>query len=221
MTAINVILMQGEAHVITDGAAMSGAVLKHARSKALPIPHLRCAVAARGTTLVGEPVLFQVSTYSSVEEMRDRLPRDLKRQYGLLSRLLPNRYAFDLIVAGVDEAGQEWGFSISSLARPGEPAFSLQEIGYVHASPGYDDDLMQRHVGGLNRRSLRSGRDAVRSAASAMVAHQRSVPKDYGLGKGEKFVGCFAQITSVYGDFIETSVVATWPDKIGETLSGA
>jgi len=63
---------------------------------------------------------------------------------------------------------------------------------------------------------MRSRDGGVTEAAVSIVEHQRLIDKDHGSGKGSKFVGCFAQIVSVHGDFIETSIIARWPDLRGD-----
>lgn len=213
MTGVSVLLGAGEAHIITDGAGtafmnVAGTakrVLAMTFPKVLPVPHLGLALVFRGRVGLQSSVLFRAARARTVEDLREKLPQDLRRAYRLRSRLFPQLYGFDLIAAGVRE-GKEFAFIVSSVQTYGLEPFAALEISNGLCSPKLSDDAL---VDGWQT----SGRDrsrALDAAACRILEDQRS----------SGIVGAFGQITSVTQFGIYTRIIKRWPDAFGEPLGG-
>ncbi|WP_454745159.1 hypothetical protein [Ciceribacter selenitireducens] len=213
MSAINVLLGAGEAHIVTDGAGTTlvnftgtaKRALVMSYPKILPVPHLGLALVFRGRVGLQSAVLFRAARARTVEDLREKLPQELRRSYRMRAKLLPLFYGFDLVVAGVRD-GKEFAFIVSSVPTYGLEPFIPVEIRHGLCSPKLSDDAL---ADGWQT----PGRDRSRSldaAACRILEDQRS----------SGIVGAFGQITSVTQFGIYTRIIKRWPDELGKPLAG-
>lgn len=213
MTAVNVLLGAGEAHIVTDGAgttlvnvagsAKRALVLTY--PKVLPCPHLGLALVFRGRVGLQSSVLFRAARSRTVEDLHDKFPQELRRSYWLRAKLLPLFYGFDLVVAGV-RGGKGFAFIVSSVPTYGLEPFTAVEISNGLCSPKLSDDALADGWQTPGRDRMR----ALDDTASRILEDQRS----------SGIVGAFGQITSVNQFGIYTRIIKRWPDAFGKPLGG-
>lgn len=211
MTAVNVLLGKGEAHVVTDGAGVAMVnvagtakqVLGMTSPKILPVPHLGLALVFRGRGGLQSSVLFRAARSRTVEDLREKFPQDLRRAYRLRARLFPQFYGFDLIAAGVRE-GKEFAFIVSSVPTYGLEPFTARDVPHGLCSPKLSDDALADGW----QTSERDRTRALDAVACRILEDQRS----------SGIVGAFGQITSVTQFGIYTRIIKRWPDEFGKPL---
>jgi hypothetical protein len=209
MSAINVIFHPTLIHVVTDGAAVFRHRLAHLQAKVLPVPHLGVVVSCRGQRPVANRLLFQTSMYRSVADMRSSLPGDLRRSFGVVARLLPSLFRFDLIVAGYD-GGEPFAFLVSNVGHPGTAPYEILEIETTLATPMIDEQILA-DADARSRRDQAGSFENLDAAARAIVDAQRS----------SGVVGGFVQITSVGARGIFTRIVKRYADEVGKALEAS
>lgn len=199
MSALNVIVRNDGAHLITDAAGSMAGRLMALTPKTFIFPHLGVAAGFRGHIGVMRSLSFLFGQYPSREAMVRGLPHDFRRQYRLRRRLLPSVFDFDLGIIGFD--GRPFGWLFSSVDRPGFPSFRLNEA-TSYFSPEAGAEAMMR------ARDLMS--DDVDEAALAVLDGQRHAE--------DVVVGGYAQITSADADGFNTRLLARWPDERGKVV---
>lgn len=197
MSALNVFVLGDEAHIVTDGAVSSFGVLMRLTNKAVALPHLGLVIGLRGRMGMVNRLIFALGKYCSQAAALEGLPLQLRKEFGIATKLFPKFYGFDLGVVGLKD-GKPFARLLSSVERPGQPAFSWLDIHGLWASPPISDEQL-RAIGA----ALPHAFDA---AAITLVDAQRE-SKIVG-------VGSFVQATTVNADGITTRLLKTYPDQL-------
>ncbi|MDF8353218.1 hypothetical protein [Ensifer adhaerens] len=201
MTALNVFVTESAAHIITDGAGCAGTRLLTYAPKTLALPHLSCAAGFRGNLGVIQQLRFQLSLYASYNEMALHLPADLRRRWKWRCRILPRIFNFDLAIAAFHQ-GKPSAFLLSSVERPGAPAFEPLAIEYFWGAPQIEADHLRQYAAAM------SGN--LDGPAFSLLDEQRR--------NGDVVIGGYGQITSIGPRGIDTRLLGRWNDKRGESI---
>lgn len=123
---------------------------------------------------------------------------------------------FDLLMAGWSElrdCGEVYG--LSSIARPGLPAWTLSKCGPVMLSP-CDDAMTERLRPKAARLDL--SRNDPLAVALLIMEEQRSVAGLQGGDEPVHGVGGFAQATTITREGISSRILHRWADPVGVPL---
>ncbi len=213
MTAVNVLLGPNECHIITDGAGTIPKTIEGRRHQVLwikvpkvfSIPHLGLAVVFRGRTALMHSLFYRASRARTVEDLRRTFPIELRRRFGLLAKLLPSVFDFELIFAGVSD-GKPFIFVVATTTRLGWRPFIANEITDSMLSPSLRDESVAQgwELAARGQGSCRRLDDV----ACRILQHQRY----------SGIVGAFGQITTVNQFGIHTRIIKRWPDEYGKSL---
>ena len=201
MTALNVLVTESSAHIITDGAGCAGTRLITYAPKTVALPHLSCAAGFRGNLGVIQQLRFQLGLYASYDDMVLNIAADLRRRWKWRCWLVPNLFHFDLVIAAFHQ-GKASAFMVSSVERPGAPAFEPLAIKYFWGAPQVEADRLRQFVA-----AMEGNLDA---AAFSLLDEQRR--------KGAVVVGGYGQITSAGPRGIETRLLGHWDDRRGKAI---
>ncbi|ATN34119.1 hypothetical protein ACO34A_09905 [Rhizobium sp. ACO-34A] len=201
MSSACVLVGPDQVHLITDGAAMAWGKLVGAASKAVPLPHLDAAIAVRGKLPVAREITAIVSTFPDLPTLLSTIENLLKKRFRW--RLWGLR-DFDLYIACLHE-GAPAGFMISSVDRPGFPAFRLKALGVAHATPEVSPETLRKASDKSDSSTARN----VAIAANMLLAEQRK----------SGIVGVYGQVTSISPRGIVMQIVKRWPDEVGKPIS--
>jgi hypothetical protein len=223
MTAINVLKQKAAVHVMTDGAhyAANGMLVGIA-PKIYPLPHLRAAVATRGSKamhIMGPDALGNCfETYdelklSAVDRMRDIV--------GMLDEIFKATAFgsdFDLIVAGWSESSGPDSYLVCNHARHGQPPWTVVELGAFSLTPS-DASIHAKVFAGFPKDAGADDLDPDLEAVRVLQIQRSALlpcgPDDVPMHT----VGGFAEITTITERSIESRVVHRWPeDRIGERI---
>lgn len=202
MSAIAVLLEKQRAHVISDTAATMGCKLWGHCVKALPVPHMNMVVAVRGNTRSVSTIHRLVAEYDDLDQMLAQAPLRLRAVGGLMAKLWPSRYGFEVIIAGVRE-GKAFAWFLSS--RHG---YVWQNVDGACVCGATDALAIEVAIEGfdIDRRDTRN----LDAAAVRLLDLQRQACAGT--------VGGFGQITTVGQGVITTRIVKRWPDQLGKKL---
>lgn len=221
MSAINIITTPKAVHVISDGACYrSDGTLHGVAQKAHSIAHLRMIVAARGpsilTPLIAESLQHAFTSFDAAVEGMAAVVEDAVETYGTTLAMCSIGADFDLLVAGWSEA-RDCGetYYLSSMDRPGVPAWTVSKCGPVVISP--NDDAMTARLQRQGAALDLNRRDPL-DVALVIMEEQRKVKGHQGGDEEVHGVGAFAQVTSVTRDGIASRILRRWPDAIGMPL---
>lgn len=221
MSAINIFTTPQAVHVVTDGAAyLSDGMMMAVVQKAHPIAHLRMVLAARGpsilTPLLAEAVQQAFRSYdAAVLGLRDVIAEAVDTYEAVLDRCDIGA-DFDLLMAGWSES-RDCGevYYLSSIDRPGAPAWTLSKCGPVVLSP--NDDAMTERLRSKSAQLDLSRNDPL-AVALVIMEEQRCVAGLQGGGEPVHGVGGFAQATTVTRGGISSRILHRWADPIGVPL---
>lgn len=177
MTTINLEILRDRIVMATDGGFTG---LQKPCPKVTPIPHLRAVIAGRGPMAITAWLPFFASQFDSLSEMRAGLPAILRKRYGLLSRVFPSRFKFEVVVAGY-EHGSPVAFEIASTT------WATSEILEFYAAPAVDTSSLPT----VSATAPREIDHQAKRAMGALMERQRAEHGDIGCGG-------FGQITSVF-----------------------
>ncbi len=177
-------------------------------------------VAARGpsilTPLIAESLQHAFTTFDDAVEGLAEVVEDAVDTYGRALAMCSIGADFDLLVAGWSEA-RDCGevYYLSSIDRPGVPAWTVSKCGPVVISP--NDDAMtarlQRHGAALDL----NRRDPL-DVALLIMDEQRKVKGLQGGDEEVHGVGAFCQVTTVTRDGISSRILRRWADPVGVPL---
>lgn len=177
-------------------------------------------VAARGpsilTPLIAESLQHAFTTFDEAVEGMAAVVEDAVEVYGTTLAMCSIGTDFDLLVAGWSEA-RDCGevYYLSSIDRPGVPAWTVSKCGPMVISP--NDDAMtarlQRHGAALDL----NRRDPL-DVALLIMEEQRKVKGLQGGDEEVHGVGAFCQVTTVTRDGISSRILRRWADPIGVRL---
>ena len=201
MSALNLFVKGDEAHIVTDTAISTVGVLMLFSNKTFILPDLGIAVGFRGRFGLSNRIRYEFGLHGDPIEALDSLPRQLRQNFGLLAKLFPKFYGFDIGIAGHAD-GRPFARLLSSIERPAQPAFRWTDIGGLWASPPIEHSAL-REIG----YSLMVDQDA---AAVTLVDAQR---------KGRAVsIGGSVQITTVSPNLISTRMLKRYPDTRGRKI---
>ena len=124
----------------------------------------------------------------------------------------PSALKFDIALVGWHQKRGPTGIFISSIDRPGAPAFRAVDVNEF-ITPSTDELFKQ-----VSPTFLRSDFDVERDMV-AIAEQQRLIKEPYGPRKIQSSrVGGFLQLTTVTQDGISSKVIHRWPDKIGKRI---
>jgi hypothetical protein len=234
MTAINVIISNRAAHLITDGAVTdpSGKLLM-LMGKTQTFPHLRSAIAVRGSkNLIPAIVDFAGSLGRSYDEVRDCAASKMRELAATYEATLVGMYGpqvtqYDFVMAGWSkEHNRPSAFAVVSHdGHPGLSAWSQFDLGeYMLAptSPGLVAEFerpLSEYVKDHAEGEAREGRESLGELARRIVERQRDILTIVTPEVGPvRNVGGYAQITTITRDTITSHILVRWNDLIGEKI---
>lgn len=202
MSALNIFISGDEAHIVTDGAAATFGVLALFANKSVVMSQLGLAIGFRGNMGILNRLRHALGKYSSQPAALAGLPGQLRKSFSLGAKVFPKLYGFDIAVIG-HAGGRPFAKILSSVTRPGQPAFQWLDIPGIWASPPIDGN----HLAEI-RDTLSEGQ--IDAAAVALVDAQRTA--------NVVSVGGFAEITTATADGFTTKLLARWPDQRGKKI---
>jgi hypothetical protein len=216
MSAINVVVLEDRSHLITDGAAIDQhGNLVCTMAKVLPLPHLNCAIAFRGSPAM-QSIFFagiQSSGLSSFAGLRSHLSEVLRQHIEPVRGQVVAQYGqaacdADIFIVG---AGCAFVLATHDGNAPGVPAWQPVDIEGVFFAPSN---------AAVATEFARIQIEFSDQKAIELVTRQRGIaaPLAANPEPGPCSVGGFVQATSVFADRIETKVLKHWPDKIGSPM---
>jgi hypothetical protein len=217
MTAINIIVLEKCSHLITDGAAIDQhGNLICTMAKVLPLPHLNCAAAFRGSPAM-QAVFFagtQASGISSYDGLRSGLAEVLRKHLEPLRMPIEQQYGVGALAADLFIVGAGCAFILATHDgnAPGVPAWQPVDIGGVFFAPSNS---------ALATEFARIQLEYSDEKAVELVTRQRGIGAPLVTNPeqpGPCSVGGFVQRTTVFADRIETKALKLWPDKIGSPM---
>lgn len=215
MTAINVFRFTDGIMIWTDGAFYDAdGVLCFNNDKVRPLPHLRAAVAVRGSGLIG-PILANrlgsgFSTFDNmVAGLAETVAWAVVAQQHILE-LCSHGKAFQVIVAGWSEArGEPQTYRVESAA----PDVVHREGPFVFTPGNAALDAQ------LTAEFTDPGQLSGMEGGVRVLEMQRALRIEQVEGHGEVCgVGGFAQLTVITRELIQTQIVKRWPDQVGQKM---
>lgn len=228
MTAINMIRQRGRAIMMTDSAGYdAGGIVRCFYQKAIAIPHLRAAIAVRGS---GDAVALLAAAFGSRFSTFD----ELVTGGGTVAEEIYDRYfsimtacgetEIEVYLAGWSESRNRaetyFAFSTASHNRLhlGVHAWTFHEADEFSVAPLPSDTLLEQ--AGFRDRSA----SAVRPDAGGlkvMEAQRLMQVEPYWL-KGDQaecyIVGGFVTLTEITKSGVSQRVIHRWNDAIGEPI---
>ncbi|WP_119818527.1 hypothetical protein [Mesorhizobium sp. DCY119] len=196
MTAINVLITENAAHVLTDGLCAAPGLGPIAVPKVIPLPHLRMAVATRGPAELLQVMLPIISAAPSFKDLVEFFRNDFR---ALTKLQHPNWPAgifkrdFDIVIAGWSKSGPA-AFLITSSVGHGIPTWEPFFFGNFLCTPKVSDDAFE---------AFHASPDPLRDFIGVL---------DYQAAR-EPAVGGFAQLTTITSDEISTRILKRYPPK--------
>lgn len=233
MTAINVIIGDDAAHVITDGAAVDpNGLLMMLASKVHIYPHIKSVVAMRGMKALTPSFADSISSFGrSYDEIKKSIGTNLRqlvdRGGSTLTKMCgPFAIQFDAVVTGwSDVVNKPEAFVITTHSEHPEietPYEPIAIAGYVIAPTSRElidefDPAIRAYANDAVEPG--SGDKKLTQIARNIIGRQRDlcVPM-FGCEESQRIVGGFAQLTTVTRDGISSRILARYDDMIGEKL---
>jgi len=219
VTALNIVLQNDAAHILTDGAGIDAAGrLGCAAHKVVPLPHLGAAVAVNGTRMFLGLVVEAISAGAvSADDLHARIVEILQSaiipaEPAFTKQFGPHVFAGTVAVAAFSQSKGPHGYLVSTHAGdPNLPSWQRIDVPGMFYSPS--NARLNADFSDLNA-TLDDARGA------ELVRRQREIIAPSLGGWKTPIVGGFAQITSVFaGGRIETRILARWPDVIGKSIA--
>lgn len=224
MTAINCIRGLNAIYVLTDGASYDGdGVLQHIGQKVIVLPWLRAVIAARGPAemFAAIGVHIQANMPTSFDELVECLPQAVLDIQSLVERsgtevmlagVSFGRNAFESYVMYTSEGSQYRG--ASGAIETAEP-FTMIPLPTVVAAPSLDP--AQQAEFGLQQVSPETFNPYVHGPAILQAQRRTKV-------QGQPYecaVGGFILLNTITQYGVNSEIIHSWPDKIGEVIAPA
>lgn len=224
MTAINVITQRSRVAILTDTAGYgSDGVVQCFFAKCVAIPHLRAAVATRGSSLAG--TLYATSLGAMFQTFDDMIAdgKALEAIYdGAFHQLSRSgETEIDLFVSGWSERlNRPVSIATASSDRHGFEPWSIQQCEPIMAAPTVPEDMLIAAGFDLDRIGPETF-DPVRHGVMLMQAQRRLTlyPTTGADTEPCCLVGGQAVLTEIRADGVSQRVIHRWPDRIGERMS--
>lgn len=220
MSAVNIIRDADTIHIFTDAAGYDATGrLRSLGQKVYAIPHLSCAIACRGPSimlaLAAAHIEERFHTFDALVGGLVEALRDTATASADLLSACEIGDAFDFFLAGWSESRDAAESYIvcshDSYVRPWE----LVPLDRVALSP-FDEALaasLERDPPGGK------AADSIPHFGLAVMERQRGiVAQNAGGGPAMKGVGGFCQWTVISRQSVQSSILKYWPDQIGEPI---
>lgn len=225
MTAINMICQRRRAFILTDGAGYDvNGVIRGFYSKTVTLPHLRAAVAVRGS--IFGPALFATewgARFTSFDDLVKGGGAVAEEVYDRMFTLLTagGHVEIEIFLAGWSESRNRpetyWMASDDSLSRIAADVpswmFILAEPFQVAPMPT-EDLLIQQGFDVDDIERL----DPVTDGLKVMEAQRLSVGTLSADSGPVSAVGGFASLTEIREDGVSQRIIRRWNDSIGEKI---
>ncbi len=228
MTAINMIRQRRRACILTDGAGYDSQGIVHGfYQKAVPIAHLRAAIAVRGPALA--PVLFAAEfglRFTSFDDLVALGGRHAETVYDRFFGLLTagGHVELEIALAGWSESRNRpetyWLASDQSRSESmlGVPAWEFAGAEDFAAAPMPSAELLEEQ--GFDVDDIESV-DPVADGLKVMEAQRRFVGNLRAVGASDgsvSAVGGFVTLTEIREDGVSQRVIRRWNDRVGEMI---
>lgn len=199
MTAINAILHDDAAHLITDGAAFEGKAFRWQTTKFFPLPHLDAAVAVSGT-VIHAPLFAGVlglaaEDYDGLKLRAVDAIRDAEQSYSpLLNKM--TRPVFVVVVAGISGQDGPDAYAVTNDPCIGR-TYEVQQCGPLATVPGdaaFQGEFAQAFPG------IASGNDLDPVSDGLRILDMQRKRTAWGIG-------AFAQLTTIRRDGITNRII--------------
>tara|TARA_R110002020_G_scaffold5179_4_gene21916 strand:- start:2893 stop:3651 length:759 start_codon:yes stop_codon:yes gene_type:complete len=223
MTAINIIRQRYRVSILTDGAGYSpDGTLRGHLIKCMPIPHLRAAVATRGsgllTALFASNFGYAATDFDHLVSIGGALAEQLYDQnFAAISGSTETE--LELYLGGWSESNNRpEAYVLCSDDRHGFEKWELHPIPEdVTAAPvPSGDDLLSA---GFDLGMDPADFDPVRHGLMLMEVQRRMKLPPSPYGNDCHIVGGFACLTEITKDGIGQRIIRKWRDKIGEPIN--
>ncbi|KQZ50726.1 hypothetical protein ASD54_10985 [Rhizobium sp. Root149] len=228
MTAINVLRQSKRAYIMTDSAGYDTEGVVHCfYSKTVTIPHLRAAIAVRGSAnavaLIAAALGSRFSTFDDLVVSGGVVAEEIYDHYFAIMTNC-GETELEIYLAGWSEARDrpETYVAFSSEA-PNRvdlnlPPWVFVEIDEFSAAPLPSEDLLQKV--GFKDRSVEAV-SPLKGGLKVMEAQRITplTPRWLRGGKSHCFVvGGFVTLTEITQSGVSQSVIHRWPDKAGRAI---
>lgn len=218
MTAINIIKHADCIHMLTDGAGYdtSGDIIFEA-PKAWPLPNLPAVIAVRGPALLASIIVNLIGangvrTYDDLPEKAANIAYEAEKTHRGLLGLCSFGGDFDFVFAGVLSDGAPHAGIVCNHERHGIPAYALTNLGELSLMPG-TTEIGEKFRASYPHATSGLELDPAIDGLAILEMQRSEAVRVWGAVDSISIVGAFAQLTTVYRDRIETSVVKRWPTK--------
>lgn len=218
MTAVNVLIHENAAHLLTDGAGydIEGTLLSPT-TKVQMLPHLNAAVAGRGAAAL--PAIYAQalgSVSDSFDEAKGKAVQCL-REVSPLFGLHPTD-GLEVVVAGISEARGPEAYAIFSHDRYGIEPYTIADFDMLGMTPG---ECVSEFLASLPNGAETDPNDIDPAVDGLrLLEMQRGTKVDSQIGNAS-VVGCFAQLTTITRDGISTRILKRWDDVRGQKIGTA
>ncbi|NUU44548.1 hypothetical protein [Tardiphaga robiniae] len=222
MSAMNVILQSNSVHLLTDALAYhpDGEIMMIG-PKAVPMPHLDCAVAMRGPAGM-RPIFAELigNGAASFDELRSVIVELLQagaHNYAPVFEDCRASADFEVLVAGISESTGPCSYMVASHDRYG-CAWRVVTLAGVTCLPN-ELGLHEKIVASL---PLDGDADAINPAVHGLriLQLQRAhLIANKGIDGEFCAVGGFAQLTTVTAGSVSSRVIHRWADRVGGKAS--
>jgi hypothetical protein len=217
MTAISLLRTATAVHFLTDGAVFGAAssASTHA-SKVFPIPHLNCAVAARGPTLAPAIMAQMLGGVATYDEMKEAAPDMLRGCIALFGHMWRSAVTTgdecEIFVGGFSETTGADSFALVTHDRyPGIAAWQVAQLGELAltpADPAITDRFWERALARNTEATCLADLDPAADGLELLRA-QRDIAVDGPMGH-VALAGRFAQLTTVTRGGVHTRILERW-----------
>jgi hypothetical protein len=223
MTAVNIILKPGEAHLLTDGAGLGpDQTLAAIRDKAYLFPTFPAAMALLGTDILGadSAACVRMSHATDFDELLEIIEPVMTASAAKFSV----QKSYELHVVGWSSRrkamecwfipGHRWH------AENGFPAVRAFELNKVDDPFGCINPVPSQEAIEATGWQLPTAEsfDPVRDGIALMEAQRRKPAPLMGGGPPLHGIGGFVQHTVITPSSVRSSVIHRWPDKVGSKI---
>lgn len=225
MTAIIVHVGQDEVHVLSDTAVTANdGTVSNFTAKVYPIPHANLVIAVRGHTLaLGIAVANLQRAGTAFDEIRENAESALRPVFTDPHPTLTSTLAAmgapgdcEIYVAGISEARGPCAYVMRVTQSAAGLDWSIEDIDEEDAMFG---PFTPEIADGFEKRceETRGGRFANLEWVMDRARGMKSPV--FGRGESVAQVGGHVVLTKITMGKIETSILKTWPDKIGQKIA--
>ncbi|MTW16100.1 hypothetical protein GJ689_07750 [Rhodoplanes serenus] len=217
MSALVGFLQRDRVHLAVDGANYTAdGTIGSFGDKAMVLPHLGMAIAARGVVWLLPALVSGISlAFASFDEAAGELSdflRDLIERNRSVIDLNPNGAAYEVAAAGWSSAD---GPSLVVVKSYGSDAWKTQHVG-AYLAPCDGTLLDELATRGAHPEQLA---DADPVAAAQTIIHEQRRRAWVGPAGETQAIGGFVALTTCGRDEITTRIVKRWPqDRVGERI---